>query len=136
MAGRSRRDRLIEAAREARSRSHAPHSGYSVGAAILADGEIYEGANIEVSGWSTSAHAEMTALFNAVLDGAESPELLAVSTEDASGLAPCGLCQHTLADFAEDLTIVADNGPSSAPNEYRLDDLLGPAHRPTTRDSE
>lgn len=132
----SRQKKVIEAAREARSRSHAPHSGYSVGAAILANGEIYKGSNIEVSGWSTSAHAEMTALFNAVLDGAKSLDLLAISTEDTSGLAPCGLCQHTLADFAEDLTIIADNGRSSAPNEYQLDDLLGPAHRPTTRDSE
>lgn len=131
-----RRDNALEVAREARSLSHAPHSGYSVGAAVLANGETYKGSNIEVSGWSTSAHAEMTALFNAVLDGAKSLELLAISTEDTSGLAPCGLCQHTLADFTEDLPIIADTGPSSEPNEYQLDDLLGPAHRPTTRDPE
>ncbi|MBX0297527.1 cytidine deaminase [Haloarcula nitratireducens] len=121
---------LIEAAREARERAYCPYSEYKVGAALLADDEIYQGANMEICGRTTSIHAEMLATFNAVFDGATDFERLAISPLGETGVAPCGLCQHTIAEFTEDLRIIEDIGSDSDFVEYSLKDLIGPAYRP------
>jgi cytidine deaminase len=121
---------LMEAARAARENAYAPYSEYPVGAALLADGEVFKGANIEVTGWSTSIHAEMLAVFSAIFSGSYNLERLAVSPADLSGEAPCGLCQHTLAEFTDDLRIIEDAPAGESFTEYRLVDLIGPAYRP------
>lgn len=123
---------LVRAAQDARQNAFAPYSEYPVGAALLADGEVYQGANIEVSGRSTSVHAEMMAAYTAVMDGAFDFEALAVSPKNQSGEAICGLCQHTVAQFCDDLRIIEDTGDGEFV-EYSLDDLIGPAYSPSTR---
>lgn len=126
---------LVKEARKARAKAFAPYSEYSVGAALLANGEIYTGANIEVSGRSTSVHAEMLACYKAVMDSATSFEKMAISPEGESGIAPCGLCQHTIAQWTDDLLILEDVG-NDKPTEYYLEDLIGPAYSPSTRHSD
>jgi len=123
---------LVEQARRNRERAFAPYSEYAVGTALLTDTGVYDGANIEVSGRVTSIHAEMLAAFNAVFDGASEFHVLAVSPAGETGVAPCGLCQHTLAQFCNDLRIIEDVGDAE-PVEYHLTDLIGPAYSPTTR---
>ena len=45
-------DLLLDKAREARDHAYAPYSKYAVGAALLtADGQIYQGCNIENAGF-------------------------------------------------------------------------------------
>lgn len=129
----SSEEHLMDQAREARERAFAPYSEYKVGAALLADGEVFQGANIEVSGRSTSIHAEMMAAFRAVFEGARDFEIIAISPQGETGVAPCGLCQHTLAQFTEDLRILEDTGPDNEFVEYTLEELIGPAYRPSTR---
>lgn len=124
---------LLDAARDARNHAFAPYSEYPVGAALYTDQGVYTGANIEVSGRSTSVHAEMLAVFNAVYDGATEYCTLAVSPDGETGVAICGLCQHTLAQFTDDLRIVEDTGADSEPETYSLGDLIGPAYSPSTR---
>lgn len=113
----------------------APYSEYPVGAALVANGEVYTGANIEVSGRSTSVHGEMMAAYNAVFDGSLSFEVIAISPDGETGVAPCGLCQHTLAQWAEELRIIEDSGEEES-NEYQLSELIGPAYSPSTRHSK
>lgn len=125
-------EELLRQARDARDRAFAPYSEYAVGAALLTDRGVYQGANIEVSGRSTSVHAEMLAAFTAVFDGAQDFRALAISPEGETGVAPCGLCQHTLAQFCDDLRILEDAGDEE-PVEYSLQELIGPAYRPSTR---
>lgn len=127
---------LLEHAREAREHAFAPYSEYPVGAAIYTDNGVYTGANIEISGRSTSIHAEMLAVFNAVYDGATEYYTLAVSPDGETGVAICGLCQHTIAQFTDDLRIIEDTGPTTPPEEYSLDTLIGPAYSPSTRHPE
>ena len=126
-------ERLMKQARKARERAFAPYSKYKVGAALLADGEVFQGSNIEVSGRCTSIHAEMMAAFNAVFEGARDFETIAISTQSETGVAPCGLCQHTIAQFTEDLRILGDAGLDNEFLEYTLEGLIGPAYRPSTR---
>lgn len=124
---------LITAARDARTNAFAPYSDYPVGAALLANGTVYQGANIEISGRVTSVHAEMLAAYTAVFDGATQFDRLAVSPDGETGVAPCGLCQHTLAQFCDDLRILEDQGSDAAYAEYQLAELIGPAYNPSTR---
>ena len=63
-------DLLLDKAQEARDHSYAPYSKYNVGAALLtADGQIYQGCNIENAGFTSTICAERTAFFKAVYDG-------------------------------------------------------------------
>lgn len=123
---------LIEEARKAREKAFAPYSEYPVGAAIETDKGVFTGANIEVSGRSTSVHAEMLAIFNAVYEGANEFHRMAVSPKNQSGEAICGLCQHTVAQFTDDLLIIEDCGEDT-PERYNLSELIGPAYSPSTR---
>jgi len=123
----------VKQAREVRSNAFAPYSEYRVGAAVVTDTGTYLGANIEVSGRSTSIHAEMLAMYTAVFDGATEFELLAISPDGETGIAPCGLCQHTIAQFTDDLRILEDCGPGEEPTEYSLQELIGPAYSPSTK---
>ena len=128
-------DELMQAARDARLKAFAPYSEYRVGAALLADGEIFQGANVEVSGRSTSVHAEMMAAYRAVMARAFPFEALAVSPDGLTGVAICGLCQHTLAQWTDDLRILEDVGDDD-PVEYSLAELIGPAYSPSTRHAD
>lgn len=125
---------LVEAAREAKAGAFAPYSEFAVGASLLTEQGVYTGANIEISGRSTSVHAEMLAAFKAVHDGAEEFRAMAISAgEDPSGdIAPCGLCQHTLSQFTEELRILEDAGDEE-PQEYSLLDLIGDGYSASTR---
>lgn len=131
---------LLEHAREWRERAYAPYSDYGIGAALMTEQGIYCGANVEISGRSTSTHAEMLAAFKAATAGATEFEMLAVSTpnaaDDGPTEAPCGLCQHTLSQFTDDLWIIEDNGPTQVPSNYSLSDLIGPAYSPLTRHAD
>jgi cytidine deaminase len=124
-------EQLIEDAREARKHAFAPYSEYPVGAALLTEKGVYKGANMEVSGRSTSIHAEMMAIFNAVYDGATEFKRLAVSPKGQTGVAICGLCQHTVAQFTDDIVILEDAGEEI--EYYNLKELIGPAYSPSTR---
>ncbi|MBT6273881.1 MAG: cytidine deaminase, partial [Chromatiales bacterium] len=63
-------DALMEAARQARKRSYAPYSHYSVGAAIRgSDGRIYAGCNVENAAYPQGTCAEAGAIAAMVLGG-------------------------------------------------------------------
>ena len=117
-------DDLLEAARAARSLAVAPYSDYPVGAALRTeDGTVFEGANLEVVNYSNSLHAEEVALARALVAGHRRFDAIAVAGPDADGLAPCGMCRQTLAEYCPaELTVVVDAG--SAPTTYVLDELL------------
>jgi cytidine deaminase len=126
---------LLKLAREARGRAFCPYSGYAVGAALKTDFGIYTGANVEIIGRSTIVHAEMLSAYKAVTDGATDFRVIAVSPANQSGEAICGLCQHTLAQFTDDLLILEDVGEGVDPVRYQLSELIGPAYNPSTRHS-
>ena len=104
-------DLLLDKAQEAREHSYAPYSRYRVGAALLtADGQIYQGCNIENAGFTSTICAERTAFFKAVYDGHRAFRAIAViATGEEMGF-PCGVCRQVMAEFCDrDFLIITAN---------------------------
>lgn len=131
-------DAFVSLARKARnSGAFAPYSEFPVGAALLTEQGLYLGANIEISGRSTSVHAEMLAAYKAVFEGATSFKVMAVSTpRQNANTGPCGLCQHTLSQFTEELRILEDGGEGNEHGEFWLSGLIGDGYSASTRHME
>lgn len=118
-------DRLLEAAKAARERAYALHSGYHVGAAILAaNGEVFPGCNIENDTYGLTLCAERAAVAGMVVAGQREIREVLVVTEDAG--TPCGLCRQTLCQFAPDLDLVRVwcVGMNGSVNGYTLAELF------------
>ncbi len=93
--------RLVEAARGAAPRAHAPYSRYRVGAAVLADdGRIFAGCNVENASYGLTMCAERVAVGAAVTAGARALKAVAVAARGRALPVPCGACRQVLAEFA------------------------------------
>ena len=91
---------LCHAAAEAAKLAYAPHSGYRVGAALLAaDGRVFTGCNVENASYGLTNCAERTALFKAVSEGMRKFKAIAIAGGTASPAYPCGACRQALAEF-------------------------------------
>ncbi|KAF5379448.1 hypothetical protein D9615_006575 [Tricholomella constricta] len=94
------REKLIQGAFEAKKGSYSPYSKFPVGAALLAtDGTIIKGANVENASYGGTICAERTAIVKAVSDGKRSFIGLAIVTDVASPISPCGLCRQVIREF-------------------------------------
>ncbi|KAL4246798.1 Cytidine deaminase [Abortiporus biennis] len=102
------RERLIKAAFEAKEFAYSRYSKFRVGAALLStDGQIIKGANIENASYGGTICAERTAFVKAVSEGTRSFSALAVVTDVASPLSPCGMCRQVIREFcAQDMPIL------------------------------
>lgn len=125
-------DRLLDLAEEARDHSYAPYSKYHVGAALLtADGQVYQGCNIENAAFTPTNCAERTAFFKAVYDGHRAFKAIAViATGEEMGF-PCGVCRQVMAEFCDrDFIIITANKDRSkvdvSPFETLLPHSFGP----------
>lgn len=91
---------LCRAAAEAAKLAYAPHSGYRVGAALLAaDGRVFTGCNVENASYGLTNCAERTALFKAVSEGVRNFKAIAIAGGTDSPAYPCGACRQALAEF-------------------------------------
>lgn len=93
---------LVERAREARERAHAPFSRFKVGAALeLADGRVITGCNVENSSYGLSICAERVALFKAISEGERKFARIAVIADTPAGMPvrPCGACRQVISDL-------------------------------------
>ncbi|MDQ6654557.1 MAG: cytidine deaminase [Verrucomicrobiota bacterium] len=115
---------LIEAALSARGRAYAPYSRFGVGAAILsADGAIFTGCNIENISYGLTMCAERVAVGSAISQGANSFVAIAIVSDSAEPVVPCGACRQVLAEFRSDFRVLTAT-LSGESMEYRLDELL------------
>jgi len=117
---------LINRALAARDHAYAPYSEYMVGCALLAGGEIFEGANVENSSYGMTMCAERGAVANAVYSGNRNLDIVVVATASSPPAAPCGMCLQTLNEFAETpeaVRIIVVN-PQGERREFNLHDLL------------
>ena len=91
---------LLKAAAKARKNAYAPYSGFPVGAAVEAAGEIFSACNVENSSYPLAVCAERNAVAAAVAAGHRRLDAVAVVGGEARPAAPCGGCRQVLAEFA------------------------------------
>jgi cytidine deaminase len=94
---------------KALSKAYAPYSNFRVGAALLANGKVFAGFNIENASYSLTVCAERVAAVNAIVGGCKDFEKIAVATEKESFIVPCGACLQFLAEFSDNLEIILAN---------------------------
>ncbi|HEX5085870.1 MAG TPA: cytidine deaminase [Blastocatellia bacterium] len=88
---------LIEMARQARERAHAPYSKFKVGAVVeCADGRTFTGCNIENSSYGSTLCAEQVALAKAISEGARDFVRIAVIAGAKRPVPPCGACRQVI----------------------------------------
>ncbi|WP_286976143.1 cytidine deaminase [Acetomicrobium sp. UBA5826] len=92
--------KLYDVAKRGRENAYAPYSGFSVGAALLAQsGRIYAGCNVENSSYGLTICAERVALFSAVAQGERVFEMMIICAD--SIVPPCGACLQVMAEFGD-----------------------------------
>jgi len=88
---------MRKAAREVRDRAYAPYSSFRVGAAVLANGRVFAGCNVENASFPAGICAERNAMAAAVAAGCR--DLEAVLVMGPRPVAPCGMCRQALVEF-------------------------------------
>ena len=117
---------LEVAALDVQQRAYAPYSKFKVGAAVLVDGEIYEGVNVENASYPLSVCAERNAIAAAVIAGGLHLEEVAVFTDSSPPSSPCGACRQVLREFAAEpkAVVVTSINAKGERREWTLDQLL------------
>ncbi|NIZ91170.1 cytidine deaminase [Kineococcus rubinsiae] len=119
-------DALRAAAREALEHSYSPYSKFPVGAAALVDdGRVVAGANIENASYGVTLCAECTLVGQLQMTGGG--RLVAFACVDAAGgvLMPCGRCRQLLYEFGGP-DLLVDTPRGVLPMTQVLPDAFGP----------
>ena len=114
---------LLAFAREAQEKAYAPYSGFRVGAAIYAGGEIFQGCNVENAAYGSTVCAERGAAMAAVLAGKTFFDSVAVVGDSQDPTVPCGACRQFLAEFNPEMRVVM-GGREEHVQVWTLDELL------------
>ena len=100
-------DELYEQAKAASADAYAPYSKFLVGAAaLLRDGRVVTGVNVENASYPLGMCAERCALSRAVAEGARPGDVEAVAITDS----PCGGCRQWLYEFGVDRVVFWHEG--------------------------
>jgi len=114
---------LLAFAREAKEKAYAPYSEFRVGAAVYADGDIYQGVNVENAAYGSTLCAERGAVMAAVAAGARTIDAVAVVGDSEAPTVPCGACRQVLAEFNPSMRVVM-GGRTDEVMVMTLDELL------------
>ncbi len=114
---------LLAFARQAQERAYAPYSGFRVGAAIYADGEVVQGCNVENAAYGTTLCAERAAASAAVLRGFMNMDAIAIVGDSDAPVVPCGNCLQFLSEFNPGMRVVM-GARGDAVRVATLDELL------------
>ena len=127
-------DQLRERARSLADRAYAPYSNVRVGAAALVDdGRIVAGCNVENASYGLSLCAECSLASDLIGSGGGRLVAVSVVGGDGSYLAPCGRCRQVLFELGgPDLLI--DAGERIVTLDELLPEAFGPADLTTRND--
>ncbi len=114
---------LLAFAREAQEKSYSPYSSFRVGAAVYADGEIFQGVNIENAAYGSTQCAERTALGTAISAGYQDISAIAIVGDSEAPTVPCGACRQFLAEFNPDMRVIM-GGATDEVMVMTLEELL------------
>jgi cytidine deaminase len=119
---------LRDAARDALPYAYARYSNFPVGAAALVDdGRVVTGANIENASYGVTLCAECSLVSQLQMTGGG--RLVAFACVDGQGecLMPCGRCRQLLYEFGGDELLV-DTPRGIQPMSEVLPQAFGPGH--------
>jgi len=125
---------LIEAAKAARLKAHAPYSKFLVGAAMRDEkGRVFGGCNIENASYPQGWCAEPSAISALVMSGGTKVTEVAVIGAGEGLVTPCGGCRQKIREFAApDVKIHICGEDGVIRRTFTLDELLpvsfGPDH--------
>ena len=117
---------LREQATKAMKQAYAPYSDFPVGvAALVSDGRIVTGCNVENASYGIGLCAECGLVSNLILSGGG--RLIAVSCVDRHGnvLMPCGRCRQLLWEHGG-AEMLLDSLSGIRPLSEMLPDAFGP----------
>ncbi len=120
------REELLVLARKAALNAHCPYSHFRVGAALVANGKVYTGVNIEISSYGLTLCAERSALASALSHGDKEITQIAVACLDTPPDAPtnertpCGACRQWISDLAPSAMLYIDG----IDHDFTIADLL------------
>ena len=98
---------LLALADAAADRAYAPYSRFHVGcAALVHDGRVIEGVNVENAAYPLGVCAERTALSRAIAEGYRPGDFVAV----AITAAPCGGCRQWLHEMRVERVVFRKGG--------------------------
>ncbi|MFJ2543998.1 cytidine deaminase [Microbacterium sp. NPDC087589] len=128
-------DTLRTHAREAVTRAYVPYSRFPVGvAALVDDGRIVTGANIENASYGVGLCAECSLVSNLVMTGGGSLVAFACVDGDGAVLMPCGRCRQLLFEHsAEGMLLDTLSGIKTI--DEVLPDAFGPSTLRTYQDT-
>lgn len=113
---------LIQKAYEAMEKAYAPYSKFKVGAALIADGQVYTGCNVENASYGAAICAERSAISNAVSCGSTNIEKIAIVSSKHDYAMPCGICRQVMSEFMKNGTIIVTNDKEI--KAFKLSELL------------
>ena len=119
--------KLIELARNAAENAYCPYSQFPVGAAVVSDGKMYFGCNVENASYGLAICAERAAIFSAISSGCTMIDAVAIVCPAVDANAPieermpCGACRQVIAEFGDAKTRIFVDGVG----EFSLEELLG-----------
>ena len=100
---------LIREAILAKVNSYSPYSNFRVGAAaLLKDGTIIKGTNIENASYGLSNCAERSCLFSAYSQGYTKDDIVgfAISSDNDDFCYPCGACRQVMIELLNETVSV------------------------------
>lgn len=113
---------LIDKAYLALEQAYAPYSKFKVGAAVLADGIVFTGCNIENASYGATVCAERCAIFKAISEGHKKIEKIAIVSSSGDFTMPCGICRQVMLEFMAEGTVVVTDGKKI--QEFFVKELL------------
>ncbi len=97
-------EKLLQKSLDMRQYSHAPHSHFKVGAALMTqDGTIFGGCNVESDVYGLTMCAERNAIFTAFAQGHRVFKALSVATINQG--TPCGACRQIIAELCGNIPV-------------------------------
>lgn len=118
---------LIEAAKEVRTKAHAPYSGYFVGAALIDEtGTLHKGCNVENAAFPEGICAEANAIGAMVAAGGKRIVAIAAvgGAAELEPCTPCGGCRQKILEFADKNTRIILLGDDDAIDSHTIRELL------------
>ena len=109
----------------AKKNAYAAYSGFKVGAAVLSNGKVFIGCNVENASYPVGICAERAALAAAIVSGCRSIEAIVITADKP--ITPCGMCRQALSEFNSEVPIlmISDQMEAQATLGQLLPDPFG-----------